>query len=407
MRSVQQNSTRPLWAEISASHLRANYRALRQAAGPHTDVLAVIKADAYGHGAVECAPVLADAGADWLGVTSVGEGIAVRGALRILPQGMSPRVLSMCGVWPGEEAACIDRRLTPVVWEPYHLDLLEREAQRRGMAARSAPVHLEIDTGMARQGVVSGAVLDQLLARFTPESPLWVEGVLTHLASSECANSLQNGAQMRAFEAALEQVRDAGITPALVHVGNTSSTDTGLIARELPALAQRFGACAMTRAGLALYGHALPVEGASPQLAPHLKPVLTWKTRVASLRDVERGATIGYNATFIAPRVMRLALLPVGYADGFRRALSSSSNEPGGAVLLHGYRAPVVGRVSMNLTVVDVTAIPQVQIGDEAVLLGIQGSEQISAGEHACLANTSAYEVLCGINPHIPRVVTN
>ena len=159
--------------------------------------------------------------ARWLGVTSAEEGVAVRGALGILPQGLSPRVLVMCGIWPGEEAACIDRGLTPVVWEPYHLDLLEAEALRRGMPPGSLPVHAEIDTGMARQGVGPGPLLDALLARFTPASPLVLEGVLTHLASTECAGDPQNQRQMNAFAGALDQVRRAGLRPALVHAGNT------------------------------------------------------------------------------------------------------------------------------------------------------------------------------------------
>ncbi len=404
MRSVPRHHTRPVWAEISAGRLRDNFHALRRTAGPDVDVLAVIKADAYGHGATECAPVLAGAGAGWLGVTSVEEGIAVRGSLGILPQGMSPRLLVLCGIWPGEEDACIDKGLTPVVWEPYHLDPLENAARRRGLRPRSVAVHVEIDTGMARQGVAPGPLLDQLLARFTPDSPLLLEGVLTHLASSECAADAQNALQMQSFENALEQVRRAGFAPRIIHAGNTSSTDSGLVPDALPALAERFGARAMTRAGLALYGHTLPLKGAPPRIAPDLKSVMTWKTRVAGLRAVERGATVGYNAAFTAPHAMRLALLPVGYADGLRRALSSSNVRAGGAVL-HGARAPIVGRVSMDLTVVDVTMIAEVGIGDDVVLLGGQGSEHISADEHARLADTSVYEILCGISDRVPRVV--
>ncbi len=404
---VPQTHTRHVSAEISASRLRANYTALRHAAGTAMDVLAVVKADAYGHGAAQCAPVLAAAGGEWLGVASVEEGASVRSALGILPQGMVPRVLVMCALWPGEQAACLDRGLTPVVWEPYHLDLLEAEARRRGLPARSLPVHVEIDTGMARQGVAPGPLLHQLLARFAPGSPLLLEGVLTHLASSECTGSPQNAHQMVAFAAALEQVRQAGLRPLIVHAGNTSSLDSGFVPRELPALAYRMGAKAMTRAGLALYGYALPLEGSSPGVAESLKHVMRWTARVAALREIQSGDTVGYNATFTAPHAMRLALLPVGYADGFRRALSSRDSHAAGAVLLHGSRAPIVGRVSMNLSVVDVTAIPDVQTGDEAVLLGEQGTRCITAEEHARLADTSVYEILCGIHSRVPRVVVD
>jgi alanine racemase len=412
MRPVTQNHTRPIWAEISAGRLRANFQVLQETTGREVEVLAVIKADAYGHGATECAPVLAAAGARWLGVTSVEEGAAVRAALGILPQGIAPRVLVMCSVWPGEEAACIDRGLTPVVWEPYHLDLMEFEARRRGMPPHSVAVHVEVDTGMARQGIPPGALLDRLLARFTPASPLLLEGVMTHLASTEMACDAQNGIQMRAFARALEQVADAGLRPTIVHAGNTSSTDSGYVPHDLPGLAQGIGATAMTRTGLALYGYALPLHGAEPLVRPQLQPAMTWKTRIISIREVQPGDTIGYNATYVAPKPMRLALLPVGYADGFRRGLSSSNDQPGGSVLLHGLRAPVVGRVSMDLTIVDITGVEGAAIGDEVVLLGGQDGEDgrresIGADEHAAIAGTSVYEILCGISDRVPRVVTS
>ncbi|MGI4757440.1 MAG: alanine racemase [Janthinobacterium lividum] len=403
MRSVSQSHTRPIWAEISVSNLRANFETLRASAGPQVDVLAVIKADAYGHGAAECAPVLAAAGAQWLGVTSAEEGSAVRAALQTLPG--APRLLVMCSIWPGDEAACIGNGLTPVVWEPYHLDLLEAEAHRRNLPAHSVAVHVEVDTGMARQGVTPGELLDRLLARFLPGSPLLLEGVLTHLASTECAADPQNAIQMARFASALEQVRHAGLQPELIHAGNTSSTDSGFVPAELPALAARIEARAMTRAGLALYGYALPLENGKAHVQPDLHRVMTWKTRVVSLREVRRGDTVGYNAAFVAPRTMRLALLPVGYADGFRRGLSSSTEHAGGDVLLHGVRAPIVGRVSMDLAMVDVSGLPQVEIGDEAVLLGSQGGEHIGADEQARIAGTSAYEILCGISDRVPRIL--
>lgn len=406
MRSVLPNHTRPIWAEISAARLRANFHTLQEAAGPDVAVLAVVKADAYGHGATECAPLLAAAGATWLGVTSVEEGVAVRNALQTRPH-LAPRVLVMCGVWPREESATIEHKLTPVVWEHYHLDLLEAEARRLGMAAGSVAVHVEIDTGMTRQGVGPGALLDGLLSRFTAGSPLLLEGVMTHLASTEIADDPQNARQMRAFGAALAQVSTAGLQPSLVHVGNTSSTDSGLVPQRLPLLAASVGAAAMTRSGLALYGYALPLEHGEPHLAPALQSVMTWKTRVVSLRDVPAGTTVGYNGTFVTEGAMRLALLPVGYADGFRRGLSSSTEAPGGEVLLHGRRARIVGRVSMDLTVIDVTAIPYTSVGDEVVLIGSSGEAFAGADDQARIAGTSVYEVLCGISERVHRMVVD
>jgi alanine racemase len=412
MRTVTQNHTRPIWAEISAGSLRSNYALLREAAGPQVEVLAVIKADAYGHGATDCAPVLAAAGARWLGVTSTEEGLAVRASLGILPQGMTPRVLVMCGIWPGEEATCIERNLTPVVWEPYHFDLLEAEARRRGMGPRSVAVHAEIDTGMARQGVAPGPLLERLLARFTPESPLLLEGVMTHLASTEVVDDPQNQVQAIAFAEALAQVARAGLQPAWVHAGNTSSTDSGYVPHDLPALAAIIGAQAMTRAGLALYGYALPLsrdDGAETptHVLKSLRPAMTWKTRIISLREVAPGDTIGYNGAFVATETMRLALLPVGYADGFRRGLSSSNDHDGGHVLVRGQRVPIVGRVSMDLTIVDVSSIVGAIIGGEVVLLGRDGEAFVGADEHAALVGTSVYEVLCGISDRVLRVVVN
>ena len=365
------------------------------------ETLAVIKADAYGHGAALCAPELVAAGAGWLGVTSVQEGVAVREALCNAPAA----ILVMCGLWHGEAAACIDHALTPVVWEPYQFTLLQAEAERRGLPARSLNVHVEIDTGMARQGVEPGAALDHLLACLQTAPALRLNGVMTHLASTECTADPQNETQMERFARALRQVQQAGLRPAWMHAGNTSSTDSSYMPSALPALAAALGVQPMTRTGLALYGYALPLERATPHVAPQLKPVLTWTTRVVSLRDVAAGSTVGYNAAFVAPRPMRLALLPVGYADGFRRALSSSTSEPGGAVLIGGRRAPVVGRVSMDLTVVDVSNLPDVAIGDEAVLIGSQGDEHIGADEHARLASTNTYEILCGISDRVPRVL--
>ncbi len=391
--------TRPVWAEVSVSALESNYRVLQRAAG--VPVLAVVKANAYGHDARACAPVLAAAGAPWLGVTSVEEGIGVRQALGLLPQGMAPRSLVMCGVWAGEAAAVLQYGLTPVVWEPYHLDLLEAEARRLGVGFGSVPVHVEVDTGMARQGVAPGALLGRLLERFTGESPLRLEGVMTHYASAEIADNAQNERQTALFTLALEQVRIARLRPELVHVGNSSGVDSGYAARHTARLAASVGAQPMTRAGLALYGYTLPLSGAQPQISGELRRVLTWKTRVVSIREVERGATVGYNATFVAPRPMRLALLPVGYADGFRRALSRTNFCEGGYVRIAGQEAAIVGRVSMDLSDVDVSALPEVSIGDEVELIG----EGVSAEGQARLAGTTAYEVLCGISDRVPRVL--
>ncbi|MBS1815179.1 MAG: alanine racemase [Acidobacteria bacterium] len=398
MREVPNFQTRPLWMEVSASRLRANWNAVRKAAGVSIDVIAIVKADAYGHGSRECAPVFAQAGARWLGVTSVEEGIAVRQALGVLPRDHEPRILIMCGVWQREARFCITHQLTPVVWEPYQLAMLEEEARRQRLLPRDLAVHLEIDTGMSRQGAMPGAALDKLLAHFTPKSMLRLEGVMTHLASAEDTAGMQNAAQIEVFRDAVKQCAKA--RPEIIHIGNTSSVDGNVVQPWLPQLAKSIGAKAMTRAGLALYGYELPLTAGSSLVLT--QPAMEWKTRIVSMRSVATGTSIGYSATFTAPEPMRLALLPVGYADGFRRELSSR-----GSVLIRNRRAPIVGRVSMDLTVVDVTHIPSAEVGDEVLLIGTRGSEHIDANDHATIAETIPYEILCGISDRVPRILVD
>jgi alanine racemase len=388
MRAVEPNHVRPVWAEISASRLATNYRHTRGAAG--MELLAVIKADGYGHGAELCAPILAGAGAAWLGVTSVEEGVRVKASLGMLPNFLQPRILVMCGVWNGEAAVAVEHRLTPVIWEEYQVRLLEDAARARGLAPRSFPVHVEVDTGMARQGVQDLAAFAALIAE---DSPLRIESAMTHLASTEEAGSPLNHEQMQRFA---EQVKASGLRLDWVHAGNTSGVDAGRILAGIKEIAADCGAQPMTRSGLALYGYALELSGAPPHVRQALQPVMAWKTRILGLRNVPAGATVGYNATFTAPAPMRLALIPVGYADGLRRELSNR-----GRVLLREAHAPIVGRVSMDLTVIDVTHIPDAAIGDEVTLIG----DGVPVEEQAAAAETIPYEILCGISDRVMRIL--
>lgn len=387
------------WIEISEERLRTNYRALTRVAGDDVAVLAVVKADAYGHGARVCAPVLELAGAEWLGVTDAEEGIAVRAAL---DAGGECRILVMSGLLQEDAQAIVQHRLTAVVWTRQQMEWLAAAA-----GDGPVPVHIEIDSGMARQGVAPGEELRKLLGWLAAQPRLRLEGVMTHFASAEVADSPLTLEQRRRFEQALRQVAEAGLRPEWVHAGNSSTVDNSAASGRdegslvwLRQVAARLGARAMVRTGLALYGYCLPVEGGEALVEPALRPVMTWKARVIGVREVEAGATVGYSAVFIAPRPMRLALLPIGYADGLRRELSGSDEAAGGWAMLHGRRAMVVGRVSMNLTVVDVTGIDDVSVGDEAVLLG----DGITADDHARLAHTIAYEIVCGVRAE-PRLV--
>jgi len=248
---------------------------------------------------------------------------------------------------------------------------------------------------MSRQGVRPGTELDLLFGEIAAAG-LAFDGIFTHFCAAEVAHSDLTQMQERRFEAAVAQGLAQGISPQWVHAGSSSTVDNPAQSSPwLVDLAKSIGARAMVRCGCALYGYCVPIdgEGAESKLRSTLQPVMTWKTRVASLRDLVAGDSVGYNAIFTAKAPMRLAMLPVGYSDGLRRELSGSDARAGGWVMIRGQRAAIVGRISMNLTMIDITAIPDVHIGDEAVVLG----DGITADDHACLAATIPYEILCGV----------
>ncbi|RSL16959.1 alanine racemase [Edaphobacter aggregans] len=395
------------WVDISERRLATNYRLLTEAASVGMSVLAVVKADAYGHGAAVCAPVLVRAGARWLGVTDAQEGAAVGEALAAAGVAASerPDILVMSGLLAEDADAIVQHRLVPVVWDRQQMEWLADAVDGYGKGLRQR-VHLEIDTGMARQGVRAGAELKAVLEYLSQHPSLELDGVMTHFASAEVAGSPQTLEQRTRFEQAMREVSAAGLRPAWIHAGNSSTIDNSASPQTdtlvwLRQLAGEYGARAMVRPGLGLYGYCLPIEcadcsndkHAEARVRPELQPVMTWKTRVIGLREVQAGETVGYNATFVAKQPMRLALLPVGYADGLRRELSAATGIDGGWVMVQGQRAAIVGRVSMNLTVVDVSGITGVAVGDEVVLLG----DGVTADDHALLAGTIAYEIVCGV----------
>ena len=412
-------STRPVWAEVSLDRLRGNFHLLRSTvarAAPAAELLAVVKANAYGHGVEVCGPALAAAGASWLGVTSVQEGIMLRRALGVLPSHLAAaRILAMSSLWDGEADMVLDGGLTPQVWEPYQLALLSEAASRRSFAPASVPVHLEIDTGMARQGVAPGPPLAALLPHLAPGGPVFLEGVMTHFSAPEQLAASDTDRQLARFQEALAQLADAGIRAAWIHAGNSATVCDQHHTAMLATLAKSHGAHLMLRPGLALYGY--PVRFTLSATAPavesstqeSLRPVLFWKTRITSLRLLAPGEGAGYNSTFRASRPTRLALVPLGYADGLNRLLSNQ-----GAMLVRGGRAPIAGRISMDQTLLDVTDIPGAAIGDEVVILGEQASgaqprnsinASITAWEHADLCGTIPYEILCGVASRVPRQV--
>jgi alanine racemase len=390
-------ATRPTWAEVSLTALRLNFRIVQKHVGANVVVCAVVKADAYGHGAVECSRALEAEGARWLGVTSLDEAIPLREA------GIHASILLMTGFWRGEESEIVRQRLTPTVWEPWQIESLDKAAATLGVARH--PVHLKVDTGMGRLGVA----IDQLpavLSAFKAAKHVAMEGLSTHLASSEIMDAPSVAEQERAFEKARRMVHEAGFDPALVHMANTSAiisrreTWSSEISSNSDGATEARG---MVRPGVALYGYYLPfmragreVSGGTLRLA--VKPVLTWKTRILSLRDFGADHPLGYNGTYVTKAPAHVAVLPVGYADGYNRQLSNR-----GRVIVRDHYAPIVGSISMDLTLVDVTGIPGVAVGDEVILLGSSDGVTADALEHARLANTSPYEVLCNISKRVPR----
>jgi alanine racemase len=391
--------TRPCWVEIRTRSFEENFRFLAGLAAPHAELLAIVKADAYGHSLALCAPAAVRAGARWLGVTSVEEGVAARA---FCPEA---RVLVIGGVYPGQGRALVAHRLTAVAWEPWQLDEIEIAAQDAGAQAGSVPIHLEIDTGMSRQGVDAAGLLP-MLARFGAGSPLKLEGVMTHLFAADEADGTVTEGQLAQLDRALEQISAAGHWAEWLNVGNSAALLAGQ-AEDIAALAARHGMNALLRPGLALYGLAPAYEPAfEPEdpatlVAAHLRlqPVLSWKTRVTSVRSIPAGAVVGYNGTFVATEPMRLALLAAGYADGIDRHLGNHFN-----LLVRGQRAPLIGLVSMDQAIVDVTDIPGVKPGDEVVLIGTQEGETITAFDHAQVIGTIPWEVFTRIAARVRRI---
>lgn len=396
--------TRPIWAEVSKSRLAANFATLTRQAAGRAELLCVVKANGYGHGMVASAGMLVEAGAQWLGVTCVEEGVALRHAL---PEAeVDILVLSGIALTSAGEAeaiALVEHRLIPVVWEAAQLRWLARAAAERGMGP--VPVHLEIETGMARQGVRwdDAAALEAMARFFSPEgsgeSALRVSGVMTHYSSPERPEDPINQRQTERFAVALATLRERGLVPQLIHAGNSDTLFDVRQMDELCALAGAHHAGLMVRPGLALYG------GGGKSAGRGLTPVLAWKTRVLSVRTLEVGDTVGYGSIFTATRPTQIALVAVGYADGLSRSLSGGGVSSGGEMLVRGKRARIVGRISMDLATIDVTDIADVIPGDEVMILGHQGGEHITASDIAALTGTIPYEVLCGIAERVPRVV--
>jgi alanine racemase len=378
--------TRPTWAEISLTALQHNFATTESYVAPDATVCAIVKADAYGHGAEECALAMQSEGAKWFGVTSTDEGITLR------QSGITGRILLLSGFWRGEEEPVLEHNLTPAIWDWNHIELLENAAGKMGRAPRSVAVHLKVETGMGRLGV-SPQHLPQMAQALKDANFVMLEGLFSHLASAEVLGAPDADAQIERFEAAIKLMQGAGLSPTYLHLANSAAIVTRKITWKN-----------MVRPGISLYGYYLPIVSAVsgiPESSHQLpvKPVLSWKTRIIALRDVAARQRIGYNGGYMTQAPSRLAVIPVGYADGLNRLLSNR-----GRVIVRDQFANMVGNVSMDLTIIDVTGILGADIGDEVILIGESATRTITAWEHAGHCQTIPYEVLCAISKRVRRV---
>jgi alanine racemase len=369
---------RPTWAAIHLDALAANFHIVKDQVGPDVNVMAVVKANAYGHGAAECARRLEAEGADWFGVALPEEGIELRNARIAKP------ILCLAGFWEGQASACLQQRLVPVVYRLDMIEALDRAAGERGAVA---DVHLKVDTGMGRLGVRFDEV-SEFAAALKRFENLRFDGFITHFAAADepsCGPLTHD--QIQRFETAVAVFKEHGFEPTYKHLANSA------------AIFGQPGAWGnMVRPGGVLYGLWRDI------LAPadrdvNLLPVMSLHSRITLLKWVPPGETVGYGCTFEASRKTLVATIPIGYDDGYMRALSNR-----GHAIIRGVYATVIGRISMDLTLIDVTNVPGVQLDDEVILMGQDSSLSITAEDLAKTAGTLSYEVTCGIGARVPRI---
>ncbi|NWG12468.1 MAG: alanine racemase [Acidobacteria bacterium] len=367
-------SGRPTWAEIDLDALTRNYRTLASLLRGRSRLIPVVKADAYGHGAASVSMALARAGTTAFAVALVEEGIALRDA------GISGEILVLEGAFPGQEDEVVSRAFTATVFSPDMVRRLEKAASSRSVQVSA---HIKIDTGMNRLGA-SWHSLASLLEALRDAAHIRVTGTFSHLACAEEEDREFTLEQIRRFRQGLGRIREAGIDPGEIHLANSA----GLLYWE-----ELRGWTA--RPGIALYGYP-----PSPERCPaELRPVLTFKSRVARIQTISAGESVGYNRRFIARRKTDVATVPVGYADGYRRSLGGKAK-----VIVKGRCAEVLGTISMDMITVDVTEVPDARVGDEVILLGSSANCRVDAASWADALGTIPYEILCGISPRVPRI---
>ena len=371
-------SSRPTWSEIHLNNLKFNFKSVKEFIGPSVKYMAVVKADAYGHGAIPCAKTLESSGADWFGVALPEEGAELRHAR------ISRPILCLGGFWSGQEELLLASDLTPVIFCPKQAEALNRAGHDRGI---KAAVHVKVDTGMGRVGVRFDEAAD-FAERLRTYPNLRVQGLMTHFASADKLEETNfTQLQIDRFNDCVQMFREKGLNPEFVDLANSPAS-----------IAYPQSRGNMVRVGGILYGlgdDVLPAEVEKPPL----RPVMSLHSRISMLKHVPAGETLGYGRTFTTARDSLIATIPIGYHDGYRRSFSNKAE-----VIVNGMSAPVIGRVSMDWTIVDVTGIPDPKLGDEVVLIGEQAAQKVSAGQLAGVAETISYEITCGIGRRVPRV---
>lgn len=371
------NPSRPTIAEIDLEALRFNLRSVRAFIGPQVKYLAVVKANAYGHGAVECSKALVAEGIDWLAVALVEEGLELRAA------GITTPILCLGGFWPGQEVDVISSDLTPVIFRLDQAESLDRAASSKNLIAK---LHLKVDTGMRRIGVPFSD-LSPFADGLRKFPNVLVDGVMTHFAAADDLS--QNDfteLQIGRFNECVQTLRDKGFQPSYIDMANSPG-----------AIAHPESLGNMVRLGGVLYGLGGDVLPKNIE-KPELKGVLSMKTRIAQVKQVGAGETLGYGRSYVVDRESTIATIPVGYNDGYRRDLSNNAK-----MIVKGHLVNVVGRISMDWTMLDVTGIPDIEVGDAVTIIGREDETEILAENLAEWAGTISYEITCGITSRVPR----
>jgi alanine racemase len=377
---------RATFAEINLKALKHNLQNLKTITEPTTGIMAVIKADAYGHGAIPCAKAAVDSGVDYLGAGIIEEGIELR------ENGITEPILILGSIFPDEVADLVQHDLATILCTPHLAQALAKEAEKQGKIVN---VHIKVDTGMNRLGVLPENLLP-LVETISNLPALKLEAISTHFSSADDEDTSITTQQIELFHKTLSELQKAGVTmPPLTHLANTSALFRFPESRSK-----------MVRPGLILYG-ALPSpvlnsvvqEVCQKENLQNFQPVMQWKSKIILLKSVQKGQPLSYSRKHFTQKGSLIATLPIGYADGLHRNLSNNMD-----VLIKGKRAPQVGTICMDMILIDVTEVPDVQMGDEVVIFGKQGEEEISVEELAKKSNSIPYEILCNVGKRVPRV---